>query len=186
MESERAAGCDIQQKWIKPLKRKVKNEKTNRESQNDDDFWGEIYRGKTKTSGLVGVLLSTAFLLHPDCCHYCQLAQHMAHGTWLMMAHYVSLIKNRSLSEISHQAGDEIAPSLSRSTAIIKEQNLLNLMDTSCSFWEVFEYLIVFILINARSKLNYCAMSHPFGRVTVWLLSLPAQESWGLFIIAVV
>lgn len=38
-------------------------------------------RGKTNPSGLVGVLLSTAFPLHPDCCHYCQLAQHMAHGT---------------------------------------------------------------------------------------------------------
>lgn len=37
-------------------------------------------------------------------------------------------------------------------------------MDTSSSFWEVFEALIVFVLINARSKLNYCAMSH----ITHW------------------
>lgn len=114
--------------------------KTNRECQDDNNMNG----GKAKTSGLVGVLLSTAFPLHPDCCHYCQLAQHMAHGTWLMMAHYVSLIKSRS-SEISHEAGDGIAgslpssPLLSWGVAIIKEHNLLNLMDTCCGFWEVFK-----------------------------------------------
>lgn len=33
-------------------------------------------------------------------------------------------------------------------------------MEASSSFWEVFQSSIVFVLINARSKLNYCAMSH--------------------------
>lgn len=37
--------------------------------------------GKTKPSALVGVLLFTAFPLHPDRYDYCQLAQHMAHET---------------------------------------------------------------------------------------------------------
>lgn len=36
---------------------------------------------KTKPSAAVGVLLSAAFPLQPDRYDYCQLAQHMAHGT---------------------------------------------------------------------------------------------------------
>lgn len=83
-----------------------------------------------------------------------------------MMARYVRLIKNRSLSEISHVVSDGITGSLSLSRslslgiAVIKEQNQLNLMDTSSGFWEILEGGIVFIFINAYPKFNYCAMSH--------------------------
>lgn len=55
---------------------------------------GTTSTDKTKPSGLVGALLLTAFPLDPDHYVYCQLAPHMAHGTWL---HYVILIKSRLL-----------------------------------------------------------------------------------------
>lgn len=79
-----------------------------------------------------------------------------------MTAHYVSLIKNRSLSEISHEAGDGIAQCLSRGTAIIKEHNLLNLMDTSCSFWEVFDCFHPH-KCPLKIKLLCYESCHPFG-----------------------
>lgn len=65
--------------------------------------------------------------------------------------------------------------SLSRGIPSIKAQNPLNLMDTCSSFWEALRSLIVFVLINGRSKLNCCAVSHVthLGEFTVAPIAVP-------------
>lgn len=128
---------------------------------------------------------STAFPLHSDCCRYCLLAQHMAHGTWLMMAHYVILIKNRSLSEISLCLPPSVSGHSQHQSAESTESNgySLQLLGSPSVFdcfcprkWPL------------KIKLLCHESCHPFGRVYCCPDSRPSvvQESPDLFIMAVV
>lgn len=78
---------------------------------------------------------------------------------------------------------------LSRGGASIKEQNLLNLMDSLQLLGSLRVLWLFSVLINARSKLNHRAMSHAthLSEFSVaWSVSLPLEESRGLFTVAVV